>query len=137
MRKIVILILFVMAATMVSAQYTVDNKKAVSEFEKGQSLLSSNPVKAFEHFEKALKAEPSFAEVHLTMAAWLMDHDSLDLAEEHLRTFLRTDKGKHKRWGAGAEHDLKCIAFRRDAMANPVPFTPVNMGAAVNSTDDE
>ena len=137
MRKIVILILFVMAAAMASAQYTVDNKKAVSEFEKGQSLLSSNPVKAFEHFEKALKAEPSFAEVHLTMAAWLMDHDSLDLAEDHLRTFLRTDKGKHKRWGAGAEHDLKCIAFRREAMANPVPFTPVNMGPAINSPDDE
>ena len=137
MRKIAFLILFVLAAGVVSAQYTVDNKKAVNEFEKGQALLSSNPVKAFEHFEKALKAEPSFAEVHLTMAAWLMDHDSLDLAEEHLRTFLRTDKGKHKRWGAGAEHDLKCIAFRREAMANPVPFTPVNMGPAVNSPDDE
>lgn len=69
MRKIAFLILFVLAAGVVSAQYTVDNKKAVNEFEKGQALLSSNPVKAFEHFEKALKAEPSFAEVHLTMAA--------------------------------------------------------------------
>ena len=77
MRKIAFLILFVLATGVVSAQYTVDNKKAVNEFEKGQALLSSNPVKAFEHFEKALKAEPSFAEVHLTMAAWLMDHDSL------------------------------------------------------------
>ena len=129
--------MFVLAAAAATAQYTVDNRKAVAEFEKGQSLLSANPAKAFEHFEKALKAEPSFAEVHLTMAAWLLDHDSLDRAEEHLRTFLRTDKGKHKRWGAGAEHDLECIAFRREAMANPVPFTPVNLGPAVNSTDDE
>ena len=120
-----------------TAQYTVDNKKAVAEFEKGQSMLSGNPAKAFEHFEKALKAAPSFAEVHLTMAAWYLDHDSLDQAEAHLQTFLRTDKGKHKRWGAGAEHDLKCIAFRRTAMANPVPFKPENMGANVNSPDDE
>ena len=71
------------------------------------------------------------------MAAWLLDHDSLDLAEYHLQTFLRTDKGKHKRWGAGAEYDLQCIAFRRSALANPVPFTPENMGASVNSPDDE
>ena len=119
------------------AQYTVDNKKAVSEFEKGQQLLSSNPAKAFDHFEKALKAEPSFAEVRLTMAAWYMDHDSLGLAEEQLRAFLRYDKGKHKKWGASAQYDLECIAFRRQAMANPVPFTPENMGANINSPDDE
>ncbi len=129
--------MFLLAAGAAMAQYTVDNRKAVDEFEKGQSLLSANPAKAFVHFEKALKAEPSFAEVHLTMAAWLLDHDSLDRAEEHLRTFLRTDKGKHKRWAAGAEHDLECIAFRREAVAHPVPFTPVNLGPSVNSTDDE
>ena len=135
--RIFLFCIMLLLVSTASAQYTVDNRKAVGEFEKGQALLDNNPDKAFQHFEKALKAEPTFAEVHLTMAAWLMDHDSLDLAEEHLRTFLRTDKGKHKRWGAGAEHDLKCIAFRREAMANPVPFTPVNMGPAINSPDDE
>lgn len=137
MRKIVFLLLCVALLPQAVAQYTVDNKKAVGEFEKGQRMLAENPVRAFEHFEKALKAEPAFAEVHLTMAAWLLDHDSLDRAEEHLRTFLRTDKGKHKRWGAGAEHDLACIAFRREALANPVPFAPQNMGPEVNSPDDE
>ena len=136
-KRIILLAVLSMLAPVVLAQYTVDNKKAVAEFEKGQMLLSDNAKKAFEHFEKALKAAPTFAEVHLTMAAWYLDHDSLDQAEAHLQTFLRTDKGKHKRWGAGAEHDLKCIAFRRTALANPVPFTPENMGPAVNSPDDE
>ena len=136
--KFVYIILLMLALVPVAkAQYTVDNKKAVSEFEKGQQLLSSNPAKAFDHFEKALKAEPSFAEVRLTMAAWYMDHDSLGLAEEQLRAFLRYDKGKHKKWGASAQYDLECIAFRRQAMANPVPFTPENMGANINSPDDE
>ena len=136
--KFVYIILLMLAlAPMAEAQYTVDNKKAVSEFERGQQLLSSNPAKAFDHFEKALKAEPAFAEVRLTMAAWYMDHDSLGLAEEQLRAFLRYDKGKHKKWGASAQYDLECIAFRREAMANPVPFTPENMGAGVNSPDDE
>lgn len=132
-----ILILFLTFVSMAQGQYTVDNKKAVSEFEKGQQLLSDNPQKAFGHFEKALKYEPSFAEVRLTMARWYMDHDSLGLAEEQLRAFLRYDKGRHKKWGASAEFDLKCIAFRRHAMANPVPFTPENMGDGINSPDDE
>lgn len=119
------------------AQYTVDNKKAVAEFEKGQEMLDYNAPKALEHFEKALKYEPNFAEVRLTMAAWYMAHDSIDLAEMELRSFLASDKGKHKKWSASARYDLECIAFRRQAMANPVPFSPENMGPAVNSEYDE
>ena len=137
LKFVYIILLRLALAPMAEAQYTVDNKKAVSEFERGQQLLSSNPAKAFDHFEKALKAEPAFAEVRLTMAAWYMDHDSLGLAEEQLRAFLRYDKGKHQKWGASDQYDLECIAFRREAMANPVPFTPENMGAGVNSPDDE
>ena len=136
--KALILSLFLLLLMPVArAQYSVDNKKAVSEFEKGQQLLSSSPAKAFDHFAKALKAAPEFSEVRLTMAAWYLDHDSLDAAERQLQDFLRLDKGKHKKWAASAEYDLQCIAFRRNAMANPVPFTPVNLGPAVNSPDDE
>jgi tetratricopeptide (TPR) repeat protein len=123
--------------TGAQAQYTVDNKKAVAEFEKGQQQLDGNAARAMDHFRKALKAEPNFAEVRLTMAAWFMDHDSLDQAEEQLQAFLQRDKGKHKRWGATAQYDLECIAFRREAMAHPVPFTPENLGSGVNSPDDE
>ena len=94
-KNIFTLTTLLMLAPMVLAQYTVDNKKAVSEFEKGQSLLSGNPSKAFEHFEKALKAAPSFAEVHLTMAAWLLDHDSLDLARPSFaQTKANTNAGE-------------------------------------------
>ena len=126
-----------LAVSVAQAQYTVDNKKAVKEFEKGQQLLSSDAPKAFDHFRKALKAEPNFAEVRLTMAAWYMKHDSLAQAQTQLEAFLKHDKGRHKRWAATAEYDLKCIAFRRKAMANPVPFSPENMGPAVNGPDDE
>lgn len=136
-KLVVLLLLMLVLVPVTRAQYTVDNKKAVSEFEKGQMLLDSDAKKAFDHFRKALKAEPAFAEVHLTMAAWYMDHDSLDQAEASYQTFLRNDKGRHKRWAATAEHDLKCIAFRRNAMANPVPFNPENMGQGVNSNLDE
>lgn len=118
------------------AQYSVDNKKAVAAFEKGLELLPTQPDKAFVQFAKALKAEPHFAEVHLTMAGWYMEHDSLDAAEKCYGQFLGYGS-RHKAWAATARHDLSCIAFRREAMANPVPFTPVNMGLEVNSGDDE
>ena len=119
------------------AQYSVDNKKAVKEFEKGQQLLATDVPKAFAHFRKALKEEPAFAEVRLTMATWYMDHDSLAQAQREYEAFLKHDKGRHARWEATARHDLECIAFRRKAMANPVPFKPENLGPAVNSPDDE
>lgn len=119
------------------AQYSVDNRKAVSEFEKGQQLLKSDPAKALDHFRKALKAEPGFAEVCLTLATWYLQHDSLDQAEQQYRSFLQHDKGRHKRWTATAEYDLACIRFRREAKSHPVPFNPENMGPAINSPDDE
>lgn len=135
--KYIFIIVVLMIPALSWAQYSVDNKKAVAEFEKGQMLLSTDPDRAFGHFAKALKYEAAFPEVHLTMADWYLRHDSLDRAEESLQTFLRLDKGKHKRWAAGAEYDLQCIGFRRQALANPVPFDPQNMGAGVNSADDE
>lgn len=135
--KYIFTIVVLMIPAFCWAQYSVDNKKAVAEFEKGQMLLSTDPDRAFGHFAKALKYEAAFPEVHLTMADWYLHHDSLDRAEESLQTFLRLDKGRHKRWAAGAEYDLRCIDFRRQALANPVPFDPQNMGAGVNSPDDE
>lgn len=135
--KYIFIIVVLMLPALSWAQYSVDNKKAVAEFERGQMLLSTDPDRAFGHFAKALKYEAAFPEVHLTMADWYLRHDSLDRAEESLQTFLRLDKGKHKRWAAGAEYDLQCIAFRRQALANPVPFDPQNMGPGVNSADDE
>lgn len=136
-KRILLLVLCLGILPAAEAQYSVDNKKAVKEFEKGQEYLSTNAPKAFEHFRKALKAEPAFAEVRLTMAAWYMDHDSLEQAQTQYEAFLKHDKGRHARWEATARHDLACIDFRRRAMANPVPFRPQNMGPAVNSPDDE
>ena len=136
-RSIVVLLLCLGMASTAVAQYSVSNKKAVKEFEKGQQLLDSDAHKAFVHFRKALKEEPAFAEVRLTMAAWYMKHDSLSQAQTQLEAFLRYDHDRHERWAAAARQDLRCIAFRREAMAHPVPFTPMTMGGAVNSHDDE
>ena len=43
-KNIFTLTTLLMLAPMVLAQYTVDNKKAVAEFEKGQQLLQNLPL---------------------------------------------------------------------------------------------
>lgn len=136
-RNAILLILVCLVLPTARAQYSVDNKKAVAEFEKGAQMLSTDPDRAFDHFRKALKAEPAFAEVRLTMAEWYMSHDSLDRAQEQYELFLAQDKGRHKRWVATAEKDLASLAFRREAMQHPVPFTPKNMGPNINCREDE
>ena len=50
------MLLMCLVLPTVRAQYSVDNKKAVAEFEKGAQMLPTDPDRAFEHFRKALKA---------------------------------------------------------------------------------
>ena len=136
-RILLILAILLLCSTAVQAQYSVSSRKAVKEYEAGQGLLKSDPEKAFDHFRKALKQEPDFSEVHLTMATWYLKNDSLDQAEQHYRHYLGQSSGKQRAWTAIAERDLKSIAYRRDMMAHPVPFTPENMGPAINTADNE
>ncbi len=74
--------------------------------------------------------------------AWLQLAD-MELAEgnnekarSHYQTFLRLDK-EHTDRHAAAQHGLQCAEFRLQALAHPVPFNPQNLGAAVNTPDDE
>lgn len=137
MKKLLLFAALLAVAAAASAQYTVDNRRAVAEFEKGVQLLGADPDRAFAHFRKALKAEPAFAEVRLTMADWYLDHDSLDQARTHYSAYLRQHSGSGARWAAAALRGLQTAEFRLNAMAHPVPFSPQNLGPAVNSTDDE
>ena len=50
--------------------------------------------------------------------------------------FLELDKRAPKRRGE-AERGIETARFRKEAVANPVEFNPINLGAAVNSADDE
>ncbi|MBQ6046556.1 MAG: PD40 domain-containing protein [Bacteroidales bacterium] len=89
------------------------------------------------YYQAAVDASPTF----YTMA-WLR------LGECHLRLnhyteavaafkqFLAMDKSNKEKHGE-VEKLMKTVDFRQKAYANPVPFDPQNMGAAVNSKDDE
>ena len=89
------------------------------------------------YYRAAVQATPTF----YTMA-WLRIGE-LELRQQHYAAaveaytqFLALDK-KNPDKHAEVEKKMKTVAFRQHAYANPVPFNPQNMGAAVNTPNDE
>lgn len=71
----------------------------------------------------------------LLAEAQVGDH-RFDAAIKNLEHYLANeDIGSKQR--KSAEYILGNIRFRQEAMNNPVPFKPVNMGSGVNTKDDE
>lgn len=131
-------ILAVLTFTAAQAQYyTSTNKKAIRQYEQGLSLIqAAQPSEAVKCMEQALKADPKFAEVYLTLGDLYMEQDDMDKARLNFEAFL--DLGtKFKSWNQEARHALDCIRFRQYAVEHPVPFHPENMGPNINSPYDE
>ncbi|MBR3959754.1 MAG: PD40 domain-containing protein [Bacteroidales bacterium] len=59
-----------------------------------------------------------------------------DEAIKCFETYLELDK-RESETELDAKRGLKMARFRKEALAHPVPFNPQNLGAAVNSRDDE
>lgn len=59
-----------------------------------------------------------------------------DEAVKCFETYLELDK-RESETELDAKRGLKIAHFRKEALAHPVPFNPQNLGAAVNSRDDE
>ena len=59
-----------------------------------------------------------------------------DEAIKCFETYLELDKRENEN-ELDAKRGLKTARFRKEALAHPVPFDPQNLGAAVNSRDDE
>lgn len=59
-----------------------------------------------------------------------------DEAIKCFETYLELDK-RESETELDAKRGLKIARFRKEALTHPVPFNPKNLGAAVNSRDDE
>lgn len=59
-----------------------------------------------------------------------------DEAIKCFETYLELDKRENET-ELDAKRGLKIARFRKEALAHPVPFNPQNLGATVNSRDDE
>lgn len=116
--------------------YSSTNAKAVKQYEKGVNLYAVDPANAITCFEQALKLDPKFSEVYLTLGDIYMEQGKWAEARQKFDQFLKTGS-RHKAWVEEAQHNIDCIDFRLYALANPVPFNPQNLGANINTAYDE
>ena len=101
------------------------------------NLDAQHDDRARQYYYAAVKANPEFyTEAWLQLGNLELKQGNNAKAKENYATFLRLDKGRLD-LRQQAEGGLRTAQFRIDAMANPVPFVPQNMGPEINSADDE
>jgi outer membrane protein OmpA-like peptidoglycan-associated protein len=77
-----------------------------------------------------------FKSAYYSMGFWCLKLQQYDEAEQHLNHYL-SYKGISAEAKSNATLGLKSAQFARKAIKNPVPFNPINMGAEVNSTEND
>lgn len=86
-------------------------------------------------FEKSFAINPSFfPAAYYDCGQAEMKQGKYAEAKAHFETFLKTKRsGTPSRLSDDAEKQIANCDFAVNAMANPVPFKPVNMGPAINT----
>ena len=98
---------------------------------------SKDVNRARENYEKATQINESYYPVvWLRLGDIYMNDDDYERAEKCYKKFLQYEK-QNKQNIQTVQHNLETIAFRRKAIANPVPFNPQNMGNTINSKYQE
>lgn len=77
-----------------------------------------------------------FAPAWVNLGKLEMYDRNYDEAIKCFETYLELDK-RESETELDAKRGLKTARFRKESLAHPVPFNPQNLGAAVNSRDDE
>ncbi|MGE0089214.1 MAG: OmpA family protein [Bacteroidales bacterium] len=92
---------------------------------------------AIEYYYKAIKVNPDFfPSMYLSLAKLEMYQIRFESAKNNIKSFLTyTNTSKQKQ--SEAKNLLKICEFAIQAMNNPVPFNPINLGDSINSTYSE
>ncbi|MGC9375449.1 MAG: OmpA family protein [Bacteroidales bacterium] len=98
---------------------------------------NGNVNKAIESYQNAIAIDPDFFPgIYISMAQLEMIEQNFETAKKHLEKYL-TYKDIKPISRSQAEHTLQSCKFAIQAMNNPVPFTPVDLGESINTTYDE
>ncbi|HFA51261.1 MAG TPA: flagellar motor protein MotB [Bacteroidetes bacterium] len=94
-------------------------------------------AEAEQGYEKALAIDPNYLPgVLYSLAIVEFDQKKFGESAAHMEKYLATGKIKERRKKAAGRY-LNNAKFAAEALANPVPFDPKNMGANINSPDYE
>jgi len=93
--------------------------------------------KALFHYNKAIEINPNFdVRNYLQVGLVAFKVEKYESSAKNLTTFLK-DPSIHPKAKAKAEHYLANALFAKEAIKNPVPFNPQNLGPGVNSKFNE
>jgi outer membrane protein OmpA-like peptidoglycan-associated protein len=96
-----------------------------------------NPLNIIEEYKKALALNPEFSRaVYLNLGEVELSQAQYQNALQHIQKYL-TFPSIPPKDKSRAEKLLKDCLFSINALSHPVPFNPVNVGLAINSTADE
>ncbi|MCR4659703.1 MAG: OmpA family protein [Bacteroidales bacterium] len=113
------------------------NKKAQALFDRATEAAArgDNDAAALA-LRKTLDADPSFTEAQLLLGTVELRRGNNEAAAHEYETY-QTMKGRNSLWDKEADLGLRTARFRHNAILNPVPFKPINLGPNVNTADDE
>ncbi|MFT6845151.1 MAG: outer membrane protein OmpA-like peptidoglycan-associated protein [Flavobacteriales bacterium] len=103
-----------------------------------QAYTETNEVKkAIEALTNALNLAPHYyAENYYNLAKLQYQEEQYQNAFENIEEYLQQSK-RNRELTEFAERLLASTAFAKEAIKQPVPFDPINMGPEINSTFDE
>ena len=114
----------------------MSNIDIASMEEKGEPSLHYRD-EAKRHYRAVVESKRDFfAPAWVNLGRLELYDRNYDEAIKCFETYLELDK-RESETELDAKRGLKIARFRKDALAHPVPFNPQNLGAAVNSRDDE
>lgn len=132
MRKYIVILLIFVPLIAVG-----QNKKAQTQFERAtEAAYHGDNDAAALALRKALDIDPSYTEAQLLLGTIELRRGNNAEAVEAYTAYQRL-KGRNSLWDKEADLGLRTARFRQQAMLNPVPFKPINLGPKVNTADDE
>ncbi len=94
---------------------------------------ANNFAQAAQQYRAITNMNPSFSSmVFYKLGICQMKLEKYEEAYKSIQYFVNTPN-VNKELKSMAEFDLKSAAFAKDAIKNPVPFNPTNLGEAINS----
>ncbi|MGX8712675.1 MAG: OmpA family protein [bacterium] len=112
-------------------------KKSMALFEQAvEKSIAGQREEAIRLLDKAVHADPNYAEAWLVLGNQYLALEKYADAKESYEHCLDLDFSD-PRWVKEAKTGLRTATFRQNALENPVPFRPINLGPNVNTEDDE
>ena len=113
------------------------NKKSEPLFEKAvDKSVAKQYEEAIKLLEKAVDIDPAYVEAWLVLGNQQMALQRYTDAADSYQHALDLQP-RSQRWQQEGREGLALAQWRQQAIENPVPFRPINLGANVNTEDDE